>query len=424
MGYCKVTVGFAIPPGYSIPQWLGEWVHNATDGNIQPSDPHILEGVEPGEGHVVMEGGPGKAGFPPSFFAPAEKRVQDGMRGFLTAIWTKNDQAAAVNAVNFVRKLFLSTPCCQKGGMPDSYRSEVILNLITLSGNLAGANVDTRAVVAQYAASHGITGLGSQEKFATYDEAAYKMSDKGPDSYHTCETFTCSIWQFLHFVTTGSAYFAAAGSPRLSPGTVMTFTRTFVHEFLTCEKCRHHFLLSYDECQFDRCEVDQQSDWPGLVLWMWRVHEGVNLRTAARDNAPVDRRWPSYEDCPGCWKPLGFGAKNEANTFQMVDIGKHPEMISAPFNLTKTYNFLVAQYVGYDSTDITAISGKVIGKWEVEQLLIPQEQTHRSKPLMSAFSVVAVAGIVASFSLWYRVKASQRMSCQSAEDLETLVAVE
>merc|ERR1719162_1582382 len=126
-------------------------------------------------------------------------------------------------------------------------------------------------------------------------------------------------------------------------------------------------------------------DWGSMVLWLWRVHQGVSLRTAARDNAPVDRRWPSYEDCPGCWKPLGFGHQSEANDFHMADIGKQTDLINAPFNLTKLYNFMVAQYVGWDSTGITAIGGKVMRKWEVEQLLTPQEQPHRSRSLMWSF---------------------------------------
>merc|ERR1719272_397416 len=182
----------------------------------------------------------------------------------------------------------------------------------------------------------------------------------------------------------------------------MDFTRFFVDEFLTCEKCKHHFLWSFDKCQFDRCEVDKQTDWPGLVLWLWRVHEGVNLRTAARDNAPVDRRWPPYEDCQGCWNAVSFGAKVTVNDFDMVNIGYHSKLINAPFNLTKVYNFMVAQYVGWDNIGITAINGRVMRKWEVEELVMPpKHQSQMSKTVMCwTFASVAVAGIVASFSLW------------------------
>merc|ERR1719443_1470744 len=99
----------------------------------------------------------------------------------------------------------------------------------------------------------------------------------------------------------------------------MNFTAYFVSEFMTCDACRHHFLRSFDDCEFERCTI---STWKDLALWMWRVHQGVSLRTAARDKAPVDRRWPAYADCPGCWRPLRFNHAQETNTFDMQQIGK------------------------------------------------------------------------------------------------------
>jgi len=419
---CKVTVGFPdVKQGQSIPTWLNDWVKRATGkmqhGAIKPTHPEALKSVELGDHKVVLQGQPGKPGFIPSDFTPTLQRAEDAMRGFLTALWSagsgEGSREKALKAVDFVSDLFLEQ-CCKVGGLPNAYRQSVILSLPALKQSLSVADANTRDVVALYAAQYGIHDLGSQDKFATWDAKTMKLSTEGEDSFKTCTTFTCSLWQFLHVTTAASAYFAAAGSPRFSPGKVMDFTRFFVDTYMTCEQCRHHFVRTFDDCEFGRCKLNKKKDWSGLVLWMWRVHEGVSLRTAAKVNAPVDRRWPSYQECPGCWLPLSFGKRSKTNDFAMKNIGKHPHLLDSPFNLTKTYNFMVAQYVGWDVLDILS-GGQTMRKWEVEQLLLPP----RSNTFMWAFCVVAVAGITASFSLWFRAKSgSQQRRDQSEQDME------
>lgn len=146
------------------------------------------------------------------------------------------------------------------------------------------------------------------------------LPDPGEDNvdpkYVTCDGSTCVIWTILHVAVTAAAARGVSGRPLLQDGSVhrkdsvhefpdtsdcMHFVRQFVDAFLNCNACRSHFLEDFDSCEYGRCEI-KPGDWRALVLWLWRAHNAVSLRVAVRQRAPVDRRWPMYEDCPACWQ--------------------------------------------------------------------------------------------------------------------------
>eukprot|EP00913_Durusdinium_trenchii_P028585 g26810.t1 len=125
-----------------------------------------------------------------------------------------------------------------------------------------------------------------------------------------CKDETSEVWQLFH-VMAGSVAAAQFGLRVNSGGATvaeaMDFFRQTVDHFLFCGPCREHFLNAYEGCSYGRCEVlaSKQDQAKRLVLWLWRLHNGVSLRVL-REHPPkeaVDRRWPTYRDCPGCWNP-------------------------------------------------------------------------------------------------------------------------
>mmetsp|Transcript_30324 Transcript_30324/g.65404 ORF Transcript_30324/g.65404 Transcript_30324/m.65404 type:complete len:707 (-) Transcript_30324:33-2153(-) len=138
----------------------------------------------------------------------------------------------------------------------------------------------------------------------------------------TCPTSsTCNLWNLLHVTVTAVAARGFSKRSLLSDGSVLShgfqggielplqpeigikeaqaFVRTFVDNFLNCKQCRQKFLWDYDQCNYGRCRF---KDWRDLPLWLWRVHNAVNLHVAAKHEHSPDRRWPMYQDCPSCWR--------------------------------------------------------------------------------------------------------------------------
>lgn len=139
----------------------------------------------------------------------------------------------------------------------------------------------------------------------------------------TCPTSsTCNLWNLLHVTVTAVAARGFSKRSLLSDGSVLShgiqggvelpllqpeigireaqaFVKTFVDNFLNCNQCRQKFLWDYDQCNYGRCKF---KDWRDLPLWLWRVHNAVNLHVAAKHDDSPDRRWPMYQDCPSCWR--------------------------------------------------------------------------------------------------------------------------
>jgi hypothetical protein len=96
--------------------------------------------------------------------------------------------------------------------------------------------------------------------------------------------------------------------------------RNYIENFFGCEVCRENFLHGFDTCARDRCSrlhhsADSQSEWEQLPLWLFEVHNGVNVRlmrerserekwTPTREDE-IKAEWPSRDACPQCWREDG-----------------------------------------------------------------------------------------------------------------------
>jgi len=138
--------------------------------------------------------------------------------------------------------------------------------------------------------------------------------------------YTCGLWELFHTATLGVVEWNAnnvAGNKKLffTPDHAGKIVRDYIEHFFACEVCRINFLHEYDNCGFDRCErlsteIGGPEDWKELPLWLFELHNGVNLRLqkerAERDGDPPPTQqelraseWPAHTDCPLCWHDDG-----------------------------------------------------------------------------------------------------------------------
>jgi hypothetical protein len=90
-----------------------------------------------------------------------------------------------------------------------------------------------------------------------------------------------------------------------------------LRDFIAYSGCEEFasFLKAYDACELDRCSRLTQnatiSSWRQLPLWLFELHNAVNLRLMkeryereGRVVTPEDElntRWPPKEECPMCF---------------------------------------------------------------------------------------------------------------------------
>lgn len=141
--------------------------------------------------------------------------------------------------------------------------------------------------------------------------------------------YTCGLWELFHIMTVGLVEWNKQGDNKwimIPTDTAADALRDYIANFFGCEVCQHNFLSAYEACAFDRCnrlkpqfdddENDEfPTDWVQLPLWLWETHNAVNVRLmherAEREGRTVtaqdedDVRWPSRQECPGCWRDDG-----------------------------------------------------------------------------------------------------------------------
>ncbi len=141
--------------------------------------------------------------------------------------------------------------------------------------------------------------------------------------------YTCGLWSLFHIMTIGLVHWNAEEAhvkDMVSTEDASKILRDYIEEFFGCNACRENFVRMYDDGQFDRLNrlsdnvsartEKSMSEWKQLSLWLWEVHNDVNVRLLKEDQidkglkAPTEAeeqnvRWPSKEDCPSCWHDGG-----------------------------------------------------------------------------------------------------------------------
>lgn len=132
--------------------------------------------------------------------------------------------------------------------------------------------------------------------------------------------YSCGLWSLFHIVSVGviERHRAVLGArDQISTSFVAQIMRNYIEHFFGCEECQQYFLGMYDDCGFDHCRRFKQpkklpppDSWNQFALWLWEVHNDVNLKVHEAEAKSEDRvlsrqekelsAWPSTEICPNC----------------------------------------------------------------------------------------------------------------------------
>jgi len=116
--------------------------------------------------------------------------------------------------------------------------------------------------------------------------------------WDTCEEssnpFSCGLWLLFHTVT-------AAASDEEAKDTILGIG-TYVEYFFACGECQKHFAHHVRQAgQLPMAGGNREG-----MLWLWRVHNAVNVRVLAdqrgkHDFASIEAAmWPSKKACFPC----------------------------------------------------------------------------------------------------------------------------
>ena len=133
--------------------------------------------------------------------------------------------------------------------------------------------------------------------------------------------YSCGLWTLFHIAAVGMLEWNlhAHTKDAVSANAAADTLRDFVSNFFGCDVCRTNFNKEYDSCSLDRCnrlkDAPFPQSWKQYPLWLLETHNAVNVRLmkeqAERDHRlpttqdEIDKRWPSLEECPKCWKEDG-----------------------------------------------------------------------------------------------------------------------
>lgn len=157
--------------------------------------------------------------------------------------------------------------------------------------------------------------------------------------------YTCGLWELFHAMTVGVVDYNLLNteSRRIATENAAHTLRDYIEHFFGCVDCRNNFLSMFDSCGHDRCNrlqkdanglaKDKKKGWAQLPLWLFEVHNAVNVRLmkekAERDKREptvqdeIDVLWPPKRDCLLCWASSGEDGPvtwNQTNVQQWISL--------------------------------------------------------------------------------------------------------
>jgi Erv1 / Alr family len=151
--------------------------------------------------------------------------------------------------------------------------------------------------------------------------------------------YTCGLWELFHIMTIGVVEWNNVVTNEWSLIPINHAADTlhdYIANFFACDVCRKNFMTEYDACAHERCTrlaSSHAKDWKQLPLWLWEMHNSVNVRLvkeqAERDGKleteedEIRVQWPSRLDCPQCWGK--DGAWDEDFIYKYIRMEYWPE---------------------------------------------------------------------------------------------------
>jgi len=303
---------------------IADWLVNFSNNKIAIVAPQVFDSAPQFKGNklVAIDGAPGRPGWTHEAIGTFQARLHDahiGMARLLMDGYVSSTQyQAALNVVTFVGKIFSR----DEQALFDSL-------LTSLKVKPALQPAEFNQIVRAW-----MTPLLTQQG----------------QEYLFCTNKNCAVWQLFHAI---SVLIAIEYAP-VTVAEALPAYRYMVDNFLSCAECKHHFVTSYDQCLFGRCEIltaatpDLQRK--ALVLWLWRLHNAVSVRVLKEHPPaqPVDRRYPAYRDCPGCWQTTVVQGQ-KAPLLSFAGQANNLQPVYDVFNTDGVYEFLKTEFLGEDS---------------------------------------------------------------------------
>jgi hypothetical protein len=370
---------------------LAKNVAELTDGGVKVLNSQVFKsgaGLDESGSLVKIDGPPGNSGWPDEGWGNIQYRFHDahiGMFRLLTDGYVNSKKyEAAMNVIKFVKRAF---------GKSEAQAFDNLLSKLT------------SRTARRLQANATSTPLHAHEFNIVMTDWAQQFNTTSL----FCKTKTCTVWQLFH----GIAALIHIGFADITVKEALPEFRYMVSQFLDCEVCKQHFVRSYDQCLFGRCEVldgtNEATRSKALVMWLWRTHNAVNERVIKEKPAhrPIDRRWPSYKDCPGCWKLSVVQTGGPADELKYKGQQNDDQPVYDVFNEDEVFNYILLTYV--NQTD-----AKKIRLDEV----FPMVHMSRNGQIVAVFSSIAMAAVVfMGFLVVRKSSKTQLVSIQTNEDL-------
>ena len=116
--------------------------------------------------------------------------------------------------------------------------------------------------------------------------------------------YPCSLWQLFHTMTVFS-FENEAKNTDISRNAldknsgVLAAIFGYVKHFFSCQECADNFMRDAEDLATQTANLSNRD----AVLWLWRIHNGVNRRLAGditEDDGHPKVQFPSVEKCPQC----------------------------------------------------------------------------------------------------------------------------
>jgi hypothetical protein len=312
---------------------IADWLVKFSAGKIQITHPEALDAGPQFKGNklVRVDGAPGKPGWTHEGYGSVQARFHDAHIGLgrllMDGYVNKGKYQAALEVVAYIGRCFAKD------------EKELFDKLLTqLKSKQDLEPLEFKAIIKAWMQPFG-------------------------ESWLFCKTKTCAVWQLFHCLTAT----IAIGYSNVTVTEALPKFRFMVDNFLDCEACRNHFVQAYDNCLFGRCTVQANDTQPqqakALVLWLWRTHNAVNVRVlkenpALSQGGSVDRRWPVFRDCAGCWdQNVVSGGVGKELTF--TGQRTHDQPVYDVFESDVVYKFIKLTYLGISADDDTRLFEKL-----------------------------------------------------------------
>lgn len=192
--------------------------------------------------------------------------------------------------IQFLQLLVVHHPSrnCRKGSADLLMNLEDLWPSLSLQGDEKSQDTESEGVIQQpdFKAFEDIHICGN------HVPRGYWMFCRG--SRNETRGYSCGLWLLLHAVS-------VRVEDRLASSTFRTIC-SFIDNFFTCKECRDHFL---EFCSSAKMKVSLHRQ---LVLWLWNVHNEVNVRVGkeeasqgTRDPKFLKQLWPPATLCKSCW---------------------------------------------------------------------------------------------------------------------------